>query len=110
MINRLGTEVSPRLTGNYFHWLVNQFYKILPIRENNSPTLTKYISSLQRELIGCKLFLPALCDDEYYLSLLSMLEHMNFDCSDIAVLRSDVFKSISIIKKLENRYGGQEVQ
>lgn len=110
MTNRFGTELSPRLTSNYFSWLVSQFYKILPIRESNSPTLSKYICSLQRELLGCKSFIPALCYDEYYLSLLSILEYMKTDYDDVSVIRSEVFKSISIIKKLQNRYDEQEVQ
>lgn len=109
MINRFGTELSPYLTGNYFVWMINQFYKILPIRESNLQTLCKYINSLQREMLGCKNFIPALSEDEHFLSLLSILEYLRNENSDVSVVRSEVFKSISIIKKLQSKYAKQEV-
>lgn len=84
--------------------LVNQFYKILPIRESGEPTLTKYILSLQREMLGYKALIVALHNDDQYLTLLSILQYMlDFEPS-VDVVRSDVFKAISILKKLEQKY------
>ena len=37
---------------NYLRNLVNLFFKILPIRESEEPSLTSYMVSLQTELIG----------------------------------------------------------
>jgi predicted transcriptional regulator len=52
------TSVGEPLTGellrNYFRNLVNQFFKILPMRENGEDSLCVYMTSLQAELIGCK--------------------------------------------------------
>lgn len=85
-------------------WLVNQFYKILPIMESNDQTLNKYLHSLQRKMLGCRTLISALNDDEYYLCLLSILQFMIDNDCDVDTVRSDVFESINIIKKLQKKY------
>ena len=109
MTNRFGTNLSPRLTSNYFLWMINQFYKILPLRESNSQTLQKYICSLQHELLGCGSFVPMLSEDERFMSLLSILEYLRDQNEELTIVRSEVFKAISIIKKLQTKYAEPEV-
>ena len=88
--------------------LVNQFYKILPIKESGEPTLQKYMLSLQREMLGCQYLIIALQYDERYLTLMSILQYLiEVDC-DVDVVRSEVFKCISILKKLSEKYGDKE--
>lgn len=97
-------EVSDELTNNYFKSLINKIYKILPIKESGEPTLYKYIESLLRELIGNKTLIVKLSNDAQYLSLLATLEYLNSNDCEVAVVRTEVFKAISICKKLQKKY------
>ena len=98
------------LIKNYFHHLINGFFKILPMRENEEPSLNVYMQSLQAELYGCGSVIDELDKDPLFLTLLSVLQYLidNKECTVLSVKR-EVFKAISICKKLENKYGGQEV-
>jgi len=104
MMTRYGIEVSDVMFSKRLGGLVNQFYKILPIKENGEPTLQKYMESLQREMVGLYELMTALDDDPQYLSLLSILQYMiDHDC-DVATVKTEVFKSISILKRLQKRF------
>ena len=84
--------------------LINQFFKILPLKESDEKTLVPYMSSLQRELLGLRDLIIELGADDSYLTLLSILEYLiNNDC-DVSIVRSEVFKSINIIKRIQLRY------
>ena len=54
MRTRYGTELPDQLLFHYLDTLVAQFYKILPMRESEEPTVKEFMSSLQVELIGVK--------------------------------------------------------
>ena len=64
-----GQTVRNNLVKNYFHDLVNRFYKILPMRENGEESLTTYMCSLRVELIGGNGLLPELQVNSSYLTL-----------------------------------------
>lgn len=100
-----GNTISDTLLQNYFKSLVNRFFKILPIREDNEQSLTTYICSLQLELLGCKELICSLNDDPSFLSLLSILQYLidNPECS-VGVVKREVFKAISICNKLKAQY------
>jgi len=106
-----GTPVGAELIRNYFKSLVNQFFKILPIRENEGHTLPVYLRSLQIELLGNKEFVPDFGTNASYLALLSILQYMidNPDC-ETAEVRREVFRAISICNKLKAIYAENEVQ
>lgn len=88
--------------------LINQFYKILPIKESGESTLRKYMLSLQREMLGSQYLIIALQNDERYLTLMSILQYLiEVDC-DVDIVRCEVFKCISILKKLSEKYGNEE--
>lgn len=97
-----GTPVSSELLYNYFKNLVNQFFKILPIRESGESSLTTYMQSLRAELLGCQELIGELHKDPLYLSLLAILQYLidNPECSVLEVKR-EVFKAISICNKLK---------
>lgn len=42
-----GMPIDAEVLHNYFRNLVNHFFKILPIREQNEESLTTYMQSLQ---------------------------------------------------------------
>lgn len=108
------TSVGEPLTGellrNYFRNLVNQFFKILPMRENGEDSLCVYMTSLQAELIGCKSLIPDIRENSLYLTLLAILQYLidNPECS-ITEVRREVFKAISVCNKLKFLYAETEV-
>lgn len=101
-------ELHDAVVHNYLKSLIGQFFKILPIKESGEPSLNKYIESLQREMMGCESLITTLKHDGSYLSLLSILQHLiESDCS-VEIVKCEVFKAISILKKLQNKYGAEE--
>ena len=109
MMSIVGISLNDKIVENYISALIGQFYKILPIRESEEPSLKKYMLSLQREMIGCNNLIVALNNDELYLSLLSILQFLIDHECDIPTVKSEVFKAIHICKKLQRRYGAKEV-
>lgn len=106
----LGISVDSNLLRNYFKNLVNQFFKILPMRENDEDSVITYMQSLQIELLGCRNLIPEIHDNSLYLTLLSILQYLieNPDCS-ITVVKREVFRAISICNKLKSVYSNTEV-
>ena len=98
-------ELSPEVVSNYLRYLVNRFFKILPIREAKDPSISAYLSALQRELLGCGNLIKYLNNDAQYISLLAKLQWM-IDNPDyrFAEFRSEVFDAITICNKLRDRY------
>lgn len=106
----IGTPVATNLLHGYFHNLVNQFFKILPMRENNEASLVTYMKSLQAELIGCKEFIPEMCENSMFLTILSILQYLiNNPESDVKDVKREVFRAISICNKLKSVYSSEEV-
>lgn len=105
VITSTGDFVDAKLLKNYFKKLVNSFFKILPMRENQEESLDRYLRGLQRELIGCQSLITACQEDSLYLTLLSLLQYLidHPDCS-MKEVRRDVFRAISICNQLEATY------
>lgn len=102
--------IPTNMLENYLDMLVNAFYKILPLSEENEPSRKTYMVSLQAELIGCKQVINSLSNDGKYLSLIAILQYLiNTECSHDD-LKREVFKAISICKKLKVKYCSPEVQ
>lgn len=106
----VGEPITSNLLRNYFHNLVNQFFKILPMRENEEESLYIYMQSLQSELIGCKELLPDIRENSLYLTLLAILQYLidNSDCT-VAEVKREVFHAISICNKLKSIYANMGV-
>lgn len=105
-----GIPIEAEILHNYFKNLVNSFFKILPIREQNEESLVVYMQSLQAELLGCKALINPVQNNASYLTLLSILQYLidNPECS-VREVRREVFRAISICNKLEARYVSSEV-
>lgn len=84
---------------------VNKVFKILPMREEGCKTLDKYIASLLREFIGNHSLVKGLQYEPEFLSLIGILENLAMNDVSFEVFRSDVFKSIAIIKKMQMNLG-----
>ena len=101
-----GAPLSAGLIQNYFRNLVNQIYKILPMRENETPSLGKYVWRLEAELIGGQSLISAIREDAYFGSLVNILQYLSehsIDCS-VEQVKQLVFEGISICEKLQKRY------
>lgn len=102
----VGEPLSAVLLEHYFRNLVNQVYKILPMRENGTESLGKYIWRLEAELIGGQSLVDDLREDAYYGSLLNILQYLGDygeHCSNEQV-KQLVFEGISLCEKLSRRY------
>lgn len=103
-----GMPIETEVLHNYFRNLVNHFFKILPIREQNEESLTTYMQSLQAELLGCKGLVSAIQNDASYLTLLSILQYLidNPECT-VREVKREVFRAISICNKLKAQYASK---
>ena len=103
-----GAPIDAEVLHNYFRTLVNHFFKILPIREQNEESLTTYMQSLQAELLGCKGLVSAIQNDASYLTLLSILQYLidNPECT-VREVKREVFRAISICNKLKAQYASK---
>lgn len=100
-----GVPMDARVLSNYLKNLVNCFFKILPIRENDEPTLQTYMESLQVEMIGCSELIVAIREDTLFMTLVSILQYLiDHPEVEVAVYRREVFKAISVCNKLKSRY------
>lgn len=95
-----GAAVPERLLGRYLCNLVNQFFKILPLRESEEETLGTYMESLQRELIGAEAVIAAVDFSPLFFSLIAILQYLiDHPDSTVSVYKREVFKAISILNK-----------
>ena len=109
MMTADGYDIPTEMVGKYLNGLVNQFFKILPIKESGEPSLNEFMRSLQVELIGFKGLMAEIGNDSMYLTLLSILQYMIENDCDVPTVKREVFKSISICKKLQKKYCETEV-
>lgn len=104
MMTANGYDVPTEMVDKYLTGLVNQFFKILPIKESGEPSLNEFMKSLQVELLGFKGLMAEIGNDSMYLTLLSILQYLIENDCDTLVVKREVFKAISVCKKLRNKY------
>lgn len=105
-----GDNISDELLGNYIDSLVNCFFKILPMRENGEASLALYMEGLRREMVGCGNLIPSLKKEPMYLTLLCILQSfIDTPEMDIAIVKRDVFRAISVCNKLGKKVLGGEI-
>lgn len=105
-----GIPIKYEILHGYFKRLVNKFFKILPMRENNEDSLITYMQSLQVELLGCQEFIVTLNNDADYLTVLSILQYLidNPQC-DVSHVKREVFRAISTCNRLQARFATKAV-
>lgn len=89
---------------NYFNFLINKTYKILPLKEENSETLKAYLESFLRELIGNKDLVPILVNEPKFITLLNTMQYLASEEYTVSECRKEVFKCINILKEVNNKY------
>lgn len=101
-----GVSIDSNILANYFRTLIGLFFKILPLRESEEPTLGKYVHSLQCELVGCNHLISILEFDGRFIELISILQYFidHPDC-EVDVVKREVFRAINILNNLSSKYG-----
>lgn len=89
---------------NYFKFLINKTYKILPLKEENSETLKTYLESFLKELIGNKELVPFLVDEPKFITMLNTMQYLASEEYSVAECRKEVFKCIGILKDINEKY------
>jgi hypothetical protein len=84
---------------------IDKIFKILPMKEEQCPTLITYIQGLVREFNGNSSLMEGLLYEKEFLSLAGTLENLTDIDISFEEFRSDVFKSISIVKKMKKNLG-----
>ena len=89
---------------NYFKFLINKTYKILPLKEENSKTLQSYLESYLRELIGNKELVSRLVDEPKFISIMNILQFLISEEYSVKVCKKEVFKCIRILEEINKKY------
>lgn len=91
--------VDDSLVDKYLDKLVDKIFKLLPLREEENPTLAVYHRSLMLELTGFHNLFLEMQDNSEFISLLSSLESL-MTIEDFKLYRSKVFECINLVKKV----------
>ena len=104
MMTATGHALPTSTISRYLKRLVNQFFKILPLREDNEPSLHEYLLSLQIEILGSMSMIPEIAGDDEFVSLASILQYMIDNDCDVKTVKREVFKAIGICKRVQNKH------
>lgn len=94
-----------KLSENYMRNLVNMFFKILPMWEDNVESLPFYIEELRDELIGSSYLIGGAEYDHRIMSLASILQFLaDHPETEVSSVRRKVFHAIDLCKQLSAEY------
>lgn len=102
MIEVLGVECTDEQIRAYSKRLIGHIFKILPMMEECSTTISEYVSSLGREVQGYAYAIST--DDDITslaTSLLARLSYLANDSYSLSTCKKEVFKCINIVKEIE---------
>lgn len=103
-MNTLYGDIPNKNISQYFKYLVGKVFKILPLYEEHSMTLTSYIRSFQRELIGSSILFKELENEPKFITLLNTVEYLSTCDYDHDVCKSEVLKCTHIINDINRKY------
>lgn len=89
---------------NYFNFLINKTYKILPMKEEGSKTLKAYLESFLRELVGNQKLVSTLVNEPQFITVLNTIQYLISEEYTIDVCRKEVFKCIRILEHINKKY------
>lgn len=89
---------------NYFNFLINKTYKILPMKEENSRTLKLYLESYLRELVGNQELVHVLVNEPQFITVLNTIQFLISEEYTVDVCRKEVFKCIRILEQINKKY------
>lgn len=89
---------------NYFNFLINKTYKILPMKEENSRTLKLYLESYLRELVGNQELVHVLVNEPQFVTVLNTIQFLISEEYTVDVCKKEVFKCIRILEQINKKY------
>lgn len=90
-----GTVPMKALRSN-FSDIINQIYKLLPLKEGNSQDIDYYFSTLLFRIRGMSILFPS---EPRWITILALIEAARYE-DDFKLYRKAVLDSCSIIKKM----------
>jgi hypothetical protein len=105
-MNTVYGEIPNENISQYINTLIGKTFKILPLFEENSPTLTPYIKSYQRELVGVGYLFECFKDEPKFIALLATIEYLANASYDHDTCKAEVFKCTNLISEIHDRYFG----
>lgn len=100
--------VTPEMIDNYFDNMVNRYFKILPMFENETESLSTYLDSFRCELCSVYYVVDGIENDSMFVTLICILTYFidNIEKElDKESVKREVFRAISICNQLKARYG-----
>lgn len=94
---------------NYFKYMINKIYKILPMKEEGCKTLTTYLESLKVEMMGSYSLYRQLMEEPQFMSALNIVEYLIDNDVSVEVCKREVFKAIRHIEAVNKKYFAKEV-
>lgn len=91
----------------YVNGMTAKIFKMLPMKQDGTKSLSKYIEATLREFVGQKELVDELKNNEEFLTILGVMESL-LSQDDFSIFRSDVFKTINLIKRLKSSLGGDD--
>lgn len=92
----------------FIHSLTNKIYKILPLKEEENKTtqtfLSKYINNVYIETVGALNTFKELNMNNDYLTVINTLAYMKDHKLTVQDCKSEVFKMLNSLNKIENEY------
>ena len=96
MINKYNFEFDKKVIKADTHRLVNQLWKLIPMRENNEDW-HKQLETVINEIVGFSVIFNA---EPLYLQLLNKLEGLQNQDTDFNFYRKTVFETISLLQEI----------
>jgi hypothetical protein len=96
-MNTIVGTIDNKQVISYLDKLTNRVFKVIPMSEEKSTTLEKYVDSIVRELFGNS---QIVFQDEL-LAIVGTLKGLDYRSH--SKLRSDIFKVIEIISRTKDR-------
>ena len=90
----------------YVNGMIAKTYKLIPMHEQGTKSLPKYIESTLREFIGQRDLVLELKECEEFQTILGVMESL-VSQNDFSKFRSDVFKIINLVERLKSSLGGE---
>lgn len=93
---------------HYLSCLINQIFKILPLKEQNSEFIDTHISDIIKELKGFDMLIKDTEYDAVIMRILAILSYyeQNIYVSSVEDVRRNIFKMITLCEKLKYRIEG----
>lgn len=105
----LNIQISDEVIHNYTTQLINRFFKILPMFENNEVSRSVYMKSLQSEMLGFNDLIVNTQNDATPVVLSNILQYLiSNPTTPNKDVKREIFRAISIIERFDKTYSRTE--